>query len=431
MALRAEGRCRVLFGSQSETWSSGARIRMVAALSMCLFLGWRICANFTADLFGKDHAAQALNWDPDNPETLAARARVELEDPGKNGAIAAKSFARNALLKDPLAPGALALYGLAVERLDGVGLAKPILRLAGKTMPLDLIAHGWLYEHALELNDGGGALAELDVLLRGRPGLSGDVAASLARWLDAVPRARRDLATELRRAPPWRQSLLSEIAARTTRPESLEELFGALIDAPAPLTDAEIRPFFERLMRDGDFDQAYLTFARRMNPQDLGKAGFLFNGGFRRPVSNLPFDWEILSVDGANVDVEKEERGKALKVSFFGGRVAFGHVRHMLALAPGEYKFSGWARAMALETPVGLRWRISCLDGEHARLAETAPLRGSQKKKAFQTAFSVPRDGCAFQELRLETPGRILSDLEIVGEAAYRDMTIERLTRQP
>jgi hypothetical protein len=155
----------------------------------------------------------------------------------------------------------------------------------------------------------------------------------------------------------------------------------------------------------------------------LADLGYLHNNRFQHPVSNLPFDWRFTPARGAEVNVVSSGAERLLRVQFFGARIAFAHVTHLLTLSPGTYSFSGSLQLSDIENARGLRWRIYCNDTK-ATLTATNLLVGTTPWTPFDAKFMVPPSGCVGQWLVLEIPARTATEAEVSGEARYKNLSI-------
>lgn len=411
-----------------KTWSvAPPPARVAAPLLLVCLLGWGIFSHAAADLLGAYDPRAALFWDGANPAALTTLAQEELGKSGDSHFHAAADYAAQLVSRDPLAPGALSLYGSATARLGETERAERILRVAAAHLPIDLIAHGWLYEHALKKGDLFEALAELDILLRGRPFLTSRIGPSVQALLGTDAAAETGFARLLSTQPPWRPSLLAYLSNAVKDPDALVRLFGRLQASAAPPSAEEMRPYLKRLARDGRMDQAYLAWLDHLPPDRLSHLGLLYNNRFQYPISNLPFDWVFAPVSGASVEVLADEKGPSLSVEFYGARVSFAHVTHLLVLPPGEYSFSGSAKTENLDNERGLRWRIYCAGSPGESLATTDLLRKTTPWSSFHVNFSVPPAGCAAQGLVLEIPARIALETQVSGSARYSNLSIDVL----
>lgn len=408
-------------------WYFTLSARQVLPLLLVCLLAWRIVSHAAADLLGAHDPQAALFWEEANPSALTNLAQEELGKSGDAHSRAAADYAAQLVSRDPLAPGALSLYGIAVARLGQTERAEKILRVAAAHLPIDLVAHGWLYEHALKKGDLFEALAELDILLRGRPFMAPQIGPSIQALLGTDAEGEAGFARLLSTSPPWRPSLLAYLSSSIKDSDALVRLFGRLQASAAPPSAEEMRPYLERLVRESRLDQAYLAWLDHLPPDRLSHLGFLYNSLFQYPISNLPFDWVITPVSGASVEVVAGEKGPSLSVEFYGARVSFAHVAHLLMLPPGEYSFSGSAKTDNLDNERGLRWRIYCVSDPAGSLATTSLLNNTTPWRSFRVSFSVPPTGCAAQRLVLEIPARIALETQVSGSARYSNLSIESL----
>jgi hypothetical protein len=399
---------------------------MAAAVAAACVLAWKIIGFAFGDALAARDPEAALWLDGAHPTALAFLVQQRLAETPADLAGAAEGAAR-LLERDPLAPGALSLFGAVAARQGETARAGRMFRIAAAHLSVDLIAHGALYDRALASRDGAAALAELDILLRARPVLAPQIAGSVGALLALGPSVEQGFADLLSHSPPWRLALLDQLATRIEDARALARLHGLLRAGAAPPSVVETHSLLERLLRDRDLDQAYLAWLESLPQERLASLGLLYNGGFRFPLTDLPFDWQIAPVRGAAAFVTETKGEAALKVEFYDTRVAFRHVRHLLTLPAGRYAFSGSAAADHLQTDRGLRWRVACFDDPWGELAATPLLEGTRPPQTFRVTFDVPAENCTAQILVLELPARIDSERQISGAARYSRLDIERL----
>lgn len=403
--------------------------RRVGSVLLVCIPAWQILSHAAADISGARDPRAVLFWDASNPNALTILAQQELNNSGAEHWRTAAERASDILSVDPLAPGALSLYGVAVARLGEPERAEKIMHVAAKHLPIDLIARAWLYDYAVEKGNLFAALAELDALLRSRPSLIPKLATSIQALLARSAPAETAFAHLLETRPPWRGSLLTYLSRSIDNPHVLMRLFGRLQTSAARLSTAELRSYLDRLVSEGLYDEAYLVWIGHLPPEQLSHLGLLYNSGFQYPITNLPFDWTFAPIDGASVAVVEDKMGPALSVEFYGARVSFKHVAHLLMLSPGEYSFSGFARADDLESERGVRWRINCAGSNGKLLATTELLSKTTSWSAFHVNISVPSAECAAQWLLLEIPARVALETDISGRLRYVNLTIDNVAR--
>ncbi|PPD41661.1 MAG: hypothetical protein CTY15_13185 [Methylocystis sp.] len=405
-------------------------LSITLALGLSLALAWMICVRTLADMLAAESPLDALFWDPAHPVALGNVATTELERAGNDAerrvnARRAADYAGRLVARDPFASGGLSLFGATQDRLG----AKPervakIMRVAGKNLPIDIVAHGWLYDYAARTANAADMLTELDILLRGRPSLGPKFVPSVLALLAARPEAEAGLVNLLAASPIWRSPFLFYLCTQPGDSDRLLRIFNRLRQTAAPPAMSEVGPLIDRLLAEQKVDQAYLLWVDSLPAERLTKLGLLYNHDFEYPLTGLPFDWRFVAAKGVAITVEGEEKRRKLNVEFQGGRVQFRNVSHLLVLAPGKYALNGVSQTEGLENARGLRWRLYCVASTTV-LAETSVVKGTTAPKRFRNEFVVPDAGCELQNLVLEIPSRIASEEQVSGMASYSDLGIE------
>lgn len=342
----------------------------------------------------------------------------------------AQSLARAALNQSPLRGRAYRVLAQAAEKAGDEAQAAQLHALAVRFQSRDLPSRQWLAARALASADIATALEHYDHMLRIRPALAEAIFPLLTAFVDQglAPALVPVLAAD----PPWRGGFLARVAQDANGSERLHALFLPLAKAPVPLTERERTAYLERLLRDQRFTEAYLAWVGFLPASQQEQIGNIFDGGFEQPPEDAGFGWRVGRADGARIArVFTPGAGgeRALWVSFGNRRVPFAHVRQLLALGPGRYRFQGRARLDDLRNERGLRWRLHCAQGDQQTLAETERLHGNQPWQPFQTEFKVPAEACQGQWLKLELTARIPAEQRISGSAWYDDLRIIRIDK--
>lgn len=402
------------------------------ALAALLFAGWRVATLGLADHYARSNPERALFWRADHPEALLARAeelgRVGPEGPPtQERAELAAEFARRALRADPLDGRPYRVLGqLAVAEGDEARAAE-LYTLAARRAPRDRPAHLWLLDHHLKAGRAAEAMQHLDTLLRIQPNLFTKFEPLLLALAGAPP-AHAALADTLAKNPPWRARFLALASSKGEDAAAMAPLFDQLRQSPGGLADTELGPWLDRLVREGRVGQAYLLWAGQLPKEKLTALGNVYNSGFEHEPAPVGFDWRFGRVPGARIerlDTEGAGGRLALRVAFEDRRVPFAHVRQMLALPAGRYRFQARAKADSLRTDRGLVWQLACVAGGKP-LGETPPLLGHTPWRTLELAFEVP-PGCEGQWLTLRLPARIPAEQRIGGRAWFDDLKISRL----
>jgi hypothetical protein len=400
---------------------------LVCVLLALIWVGWGIIAQTAALNLATSDPNAAVSWVADEPAALDLLAAREFSEPEGN-LDSARVWAKNALRSSPLDARALTLLGLIAERKGDQARADALMRLSGARTWRDDVSQAWLFNREVRLGQYSDALPHVDALLRmGGYKRQTDLFAVLAAFA-ADPRAFEALTTFLAKSPPWRAWFLSELSARLANQARLVQLYAALNETGRPPTKGELRPYLNRLIKDGNFDQAHQTWQAILPPEQRAAETYPFNRDFDIPVDDLPFNWNLESISGAEIEivssVDGGEKKRALLVQFSGARVPFANVKQLMLLPAGEYTFTGGVKSEDLLTSRGLWWHILCADKPANTLVHTDLVSGTLPWTDFNVKFQVPATDCHAQWLQLELPARIESEKKIEGEVWYQNLRI-------
>jgi tetratricopeptide (TPR) repeat protein len=410
---------------QISFWRLGT---FVCVLLILFWLAWCIIAQTAAQNLVKSDPNAALSWVADHSAALNQLAQQELEDPRGN-LDSAREWARRALRSNPLNARALALLGLIAERKGDHDSADALMRISGGRTLSDATTDAWLFNRELRRADYSHALPYADAILRtvfitDLDAQKKQLFPSLAAFV-TNPLAFKALTAFLATSPPWRTWFLSELSVRLANQARLVELYTALIETDAPPTKEELRPYLNRLIKDGNFEQAYQIWHKMLPPGQRANETYPFNRDFDIPVDGLPFNWVLETIPGADIQiVTSDNGGKALFVEFSGARVRFANVKQLMLLPAGDYVLRGRVKTEDLRTSRGLWWQVFCANNPATTLANTELVFGTITWTDFTVRFRVPATDCRAQWLRLELPARIDPELKIEGQVWYRDLRI-------
>jgi hypothetical protein len=399
-----------------------SRLGFVALL---VVLGVEILRLSLGDFLSGANPALAVVVDPTQAEAhlSVSEALMAAKPPKIDEAVAS---ARLALGTNPFFPEALTLLARASEQIGDQDRTTRLMTLASRVNPRDLRSELWLLDQDLRRTNVESALQHIDVLLRGQNGAVIQLLKpTLTQILTHEP-YRLAYAKLLLTNPPWRDQWFSHLVSNATDLSALTYLFAELqAIGPGP-TETELRTVLTRLTEHGMYDEAHDTWIRSLPPERREEADLLYNSGLHYPLTNLPFDWVIASASNASVSIETQPAAKTImNVDFYGGRVKFEHVSHLLNLAPGPYRFQGRERSQALQNERGLRWRIACLDGDGETLGTTDLITGDIAWRTFTMDFTVPTGKCPYQYLVLELPARTALETEVAGRVSYADLNLQ------
>jgi tetratricopeptide (TPR) repeat protein len=391
-----------------------------------MWVGWRIIVQTVAQSLSQSRPDAALSWIADQPSALNQLARQELIKPDGN-LDSAREWAQRALHSNPLNARALTLLGLIAERKGDQKGADALMRISSARTWGDPITNAWLFNREMRRGDYAKALLFADAMLRmdyevqkrqlffGLAGFTND------------PQAFKALTTFLATSPFWRTWFLSELSARLSNQTRVIQLYAALNKTENPPTKKELQPYLNRLIKDGNFEQAHQTWRETLPPEPRENKTYPFNRDFEIAVDGLPFNWDLGGSAGAQVQIVRSVDGgrkQALLVEFSGGRVDLATVKQLMMLPGGDYTFSGSAKTKELQTSRGLWWHIFCAKPSATTLGHTELVSGTIPWTDFMVKFRVPTADCKAQWLRLELPARVGSEMRIEGQIWYRDLQI-------
>jgi hypothetical protein len=243
------------------------------------------------------------------------------------------------------------------------------------------------------------------------------------------PQANAELKQLLANNPPWRKPLLFYLTRNVSDPRTPLDLFLSLKDTANPPTAAELSDYLDVLLNKSFYDLAYYTWLQFLPPEQLGRAGHLFNGSFEDVPTGLPFDWSFGQKSGVAIQIAARpdrEGERALLLEFGPGRVAELEVKQVTALSPGTYHFRGTHKA-DIVSERGLLWRITCAAQPTRVLGESPSVSGTEPNwTGFEFSFAVPESDCPAQYVTLSLNARSASEQFVSGSIWYDDLQILR-----
>ncbi len=338
-----------------------------------------------------------------------------------------RNLALRAIANDPLNASAFRLLAEVTSSPDRVRL---LMRQSLKRSRRESIAAFWLLNDSVFHKDFKSALDYSDILLRTRPALQKYVFGYLSFIADA-PEARNQLIEKLKAGPKWRNDFFYILPSSTKNVNTPLALMTALQNSAKPMSEKEIAPYLNYLIRDGKVDLAYNAWLQFLPRPQLENLGLLTNASFQSKPSGLPFDWDIEPGVNAIAEIVPLVGGSAenvLHIAFQDGRIKFPEVSQILLLAPGRYRLEGKLRG-AISGKRGLRWQLSCTSGARRVLAQTEMLLGKfEQWRIFTLEAEVPQhDDCGGQKLRLLHNSRSASEELLSGEVWFNDLHLERV----
>lgn len=394
-------------------------------LVMLVVLAWRISAVGIAETYlsrtgGADVARKALAWNPSQPDALLRLGAAELATDRQ----AAHDRLTRAYLAKPTDYRPLLLLANIAALEGDRALADRLVRQAAALGPVDptlqeLIAHYWLELARPDL-----ALAHFSTALGA--GESAQTIGVVLALLDD-PAARDAFAVLALDPPRWWMAFFEHVAAWGGL-EALRRLVEMRRQSGAvPLKSRERQLYVQRLLREEQYEEAYLAWVNSLDAQERRQLGLLHNGGFELPLSGFGFDWHLSPVD--RVEVRRatfDADHNALRLHFRLSKLPFSHLYQPLFLAPGYYALEGLYRSVDLLTDVGFRWEIRCVAPESRLLGESPLIFGAAQWSEVRFELEVP-DGCHLQEIRLVSGNRQATEILTDGELWLDTMALRRI----
>jgi tetratricopeptide (TPR) repeat protein len=388
------------------------------------FLAWRILTLNLADQHAeelKDPAA-ALAWDAGHPAAnLALGLAGAAKDPD-----AALARLQAAIDGNPGEGRAYAALGLLLENKGELARAQAAMETASRLAPQRSDVQMEVAAFWMRRGDFARALAHFDTVLRHNPAQRARVFPGLVE-LAADPARQAAFMTLLAKPVEWWPAFFIHAASKAPSVDTGRVLFNLQKGGPNAATPEMLRAWLARLQKEGLWLEAWFVWLDSLPKEQAARVGYLFNGSFETPLSNLGFDWINPKHPGVMLDTAgtyESSGDRALRVSFRGLRVQFQHLYQYLMLPPGDFHLQGRVRPDNLEAPQGMQWALYCV-GRNEPIAVTDRFRGSTPWTRFRTPFSVPAEGCPVQMLRLELAGTVRLDFEANGTIWFDELRIE------
>lgn len=402
-------------------------VLLACAGLLAVFAGWRIVGQMQAERHAASAPARALDWRPQHPLALQARAALQMRAGDSAGAAAT---ARQLLAHEPLQGQAFRLVGEAALAAGDLRQALRLHELAAQRAPRDVAARAWLAQHYLQQGDYPQALVQIDRTLRLVPQRAAKVLPVLVQ-MAREPGFANALAATLRSRPPWRPQMLAALRAPGAGDPGAANRVMRALHAKGGLDADEYARWLDSLIAMGRWGEAQALWAGSLTLPE-GRLPLLYNGDFAAIPTDAGFDWRRRKVAGVLLQVAAEPGtgGNAAYLRFLDRRVPHAGLEHPLLLAPGPYALHMRLRARALRSALGLQWQLACA-GPAGIIGRSEPVEGSFEWQERRIAFTVPAQGCPGLWLRLVNPVSGAGAAQrIAGELWLDDARIARADRQ-
>ncbi len=358
----------------------------------------------------------------------SGRADNHIGPPQTEYSDALRTRIRKALYFEPLSAQAFVLLGVLSARAGDAEAATTFMQAAMRRSPRSPAALYWIMHQELGKGDVATSAALADILLRIRPAALPFVAPMLMQ-ISEHDNGTRAVADALARAPLWRAHFFGFMNSDLKYADISLRLLLALKKSPHPPTEQEVDAFLWSLAARGRYALAYYGWLQFLPTERLADAKFLFNGTFRNPLTDSPFDWKIREGGGVIVEIDKSDNapGKnTLSIDFGAGGVTFNAISQVLIIPRGRYRFSGFIKG-ELKGSRGLKWQVACiLPVSSKSLAETPMMLGRFADwTEFATSFEIPA-ACHAQTVRLILDASYWTDTFVSGTMAFADLEISR-----
>ena len=323
--MRRQGRRRrIRLGSRMTRVTSCIGVLKARPLLACvlslfmLIIIWSILTRSLPYALGSTQPDLALKLNPDNPVALIAKAEslrkklVELATMGERmrpaghetqpagseyELIAARDALRDeirelalrAIATEPLNARA---FRLLAETSNDADQVRALMQMALQRSRRETVAAFWLLNDSFYRRDYKSALDYGDMVLRTRSRLGMRVFDYFAIIAEDT-QGRELLVRQLLSDPTWRTDFFEALPGKTKKPETLLALMTALQESGKSVTQKELEPYLNFLIKKDRMELAYNIWLQFLPKADLGNIDLLTNASFEREPSGLPFDWRI------------------------------------------------------------------------------------------------------------------------------------------
>ncbi|MEM1154953.1 MAG: hypothetical protein AAGI44_12500, partial [Pseudomonadota bacterium] len=273
-----------------------------------------------------------------NPRSYAVNNRLGRFFLSQGEASSATEAFLSSLAENPAQGVPLAHLASEAATRGDIEHADELARLASSFMPVAPYAQRDLALYWSARGDARRAISHLSIALTGAPELRNTFYPILLSLFET--QQGQLLVTELAKEPPaWWFSFFLLLMRESTNADSLAALVQARQSSTTQgLSAGERNAYISRLRKDGNLSQAYLYWVNGLTVDDLGYLGFVYDGGFERPLSNdAGFGWVVRSQSDSGFLVQRNAHfgmngASAVSIKFSGTRKPFRHLSQQLIL---------------------------------------------------------------------------------------------------
>lgn len=385
------------------------RARLLLALPVAALLAaaaYRIGRLALAENFARSNPEKALQWSPDHPIALRARAEeLRRQTPHESDEI--KALLRRSLIKDPVDGRSFGLLGMEAADRGRDTEADRLIAVGIRRAPRDFGLRVFATLRSLRTNRLEDATRHLVALLQVDP----DMPYQNVAWLWYIysgsvegKNAVMQFALEPR---DWRPELLRHIATHSADPAEVLRLFGEMERRKIPATSGERDQVIQVLFSRQFWVPAFALWVQDPALADVRAFANVFNGDFERELgARVGFDWELTNPGSALVAIDPGTgEGQSLRIEFLGIASADALVRHRLLVGPGRYELQARVRTDGQQPDHGPVMVMTCMDPRVTLPLATFDLGGERGSVAGwrvrTTGVEIPGENCAAQLLEV------------------------------
>jgi len=382
-----------------------SRLKQAGVIALALAALWLSLAVTIGLVYAKRNPAVALaGWH--SPSAESERAAQQLQQDQHPAALReAETLARRALENDPLNVVAVRTLGLAASLRGRIDAARRWFGVAQWMSRRDLPTQLWLIEDAVGQGRIDQSLRHYDYALNtwrsAEPmlfpilvGASGQVAID------------RPLAILLSKRPLWWQRFIDTLISTGNSPVGVSNLVSAVhLDLRKSDEQQLAARAIQRLFQLDAVPQAFALYRQISGNADRG----IRNGDFSKANPIPPFDWDLADQADlyasviAGPDARYPRMLHLIAADGKGGVAA----QQLLHLAPGAHSISVLAGGDATDPARRAHLQIACQNSGNAQLVDMLFPTGGPSIKPVSSAFTIPTDDCAFQQIHVVLPGSI------------------------
>ncbi len=318
----------------------------------------------------------------------------------------AEQYALDALSNDPTNGHAMSILIPVYKKLNDDANVDNVITLAPKLWVAHSYVHSTLADYWAEQGDAEKVLYEWDLLITRHRILYKPIFPILLSYAQTDD-SRFLLTPYVTKPSIWWKDFFTYMVNNKVSLPVLQYFYQQRMLSDVPLEDFERKAYVRRLQQAKFWKLAYSSWVGGLTSKQFSYIGTVFDGGFEGSSHDTGYDWSFRRSKQVKIKLANTrgiEGKRALHIVFKSRKsMAFQHVWQRLLLESGQsYQVTMKTRIDGLKNPEGLVWRISCADETTQQLVESPALKGRENWHDIQFAFTVPKQGCSSQILRLE-----------------------------